>query len=708
MPYRKKALQKSPSMVATGQRGAVRAAEESLTGDQPPAAEPGVELVTEENIMLSLRVVRGKEWQHGEEDGGPGFVGIVLSFDTKRLTAQVLWERTCQAFSHYRYGTRYGKTSDLAVFKPALGVTPSLGRRNSQEFFATKFQTMIVLDWDDTLFPTSYLRDELRLSWMKAWKDQNLPAKLKDEVASKLAICQTKVVDLLKQATAAGKVILVTLARKPWVLDSCRNFFPTVGQAITELSVPVIYAQDGAGVDYNKIHMSSNAELERFWSGMKARAIARECREFYSQYDGQSWKNVISIGDSDFERLGTMLATKDYMTQTGIKSSDNTDNCAVAASYVEFPSSSLWSLALIMSKIKLDSDFDLNLNNAARTRSGVTSTRVASLSMVDLAGSERQQHLGEPGTSMVQPYEALRVKEAGAINKSLSALTNVIMSLSREERSRKRSGDGRRSTYVHYRDSKLTFLLRDSLGGNSKTVIVANVSPSQLCLSETLSTLKFAARAKHIRCTVVRNEAFSGTVDSLMEEVQMLRKQLAQLSGRTFDSRTSAQSRPLMSSGSISEGIEDEPEAEDMGSRDAGHDFEDESHHDRQRVARLEVLLSAALEREASAEQRRHRLKRLATFLEDLDFRKCHRLRKLHAEYVTQLAPQVEASAIADDMEVQELSSKLISFGHLLGNLTRGARLEDGDYGGADSDAQSTAKSLATRVAAGTNVELKF
>ena len=97
--------------------------------------------------------------------------------------------------------------------------------------------------------------------------------------------------------------------------------------------------------------MSSNAELERFWSGMKARAIARpcalhrlaspcaslcsehfsgpgrECREFYSQYDGQSWKNVISIGalaaaassrrdpcwcsgDSDFERLGTMLATK--------------------------------------------------------------------------------------------------------------------------------------------------------------------------------------------------------------------------------------------------------------------------------------------------------------------------------------------------------------------------------------------------------------
>ncbi|CAE7169945.1 KIN12F [Symbiodinium microadriaticum] len=655
MPYRKKILQKS--MVATGQRGAVRAAEECLsTGDQPPAAEPGEELVTEENIMLSLRVVRGKAgsgktsgnmepWQHllreeacgGDEDGGPGFVGIVLSFDTKRLTAQA---------------------SDLAVFKPALGVTPSLGRRNSQEFFATKFQTMIVLDWDDS--------------------------KLKDEVASKLAICQTKVVDLLKQATDAGKVILVTLARKPWVLDSCRNFFPTVGQAITELNVPVIYAQDGAGV----VHMSSNAELERFWSGMKARAIARECREFYSQYDGQSWKNVISIGDSDFERLGTMLATKDYMAQTGIQRADNSDNCAVAArktlKMVDQPSIDELNTQLGLLRtwlplmIKLDSDFDLNLNNAADP------SAVASLSMVDLAG--------------------------------LSALTNVIMSLSREER---------------------TFLLRDSLGGNSKTarhldwsaagcgtsgtggapgewndwsgwhewnewngwsVLVANVSPSQLCLSETLSTLKFAARAKHIRCTVVRNEAFSGTVESLMEEVQILRNKLAQLSGRSFD-RTPVQSQ-LMSPGSISEGVEDEPEAEDVGFRDAANnDLEEQSLSDRQRIARLEVLLSAALEREASAEQRRFRLKRLANFLEDLDFRKCHRLRKLHAEYVSQLAPQVEGSAIADDMEVRELSAKLKSFGHHLANLTRGARLEDGDYGygvGMDSDAQSTEASSGT------------
>merc|ERR1719265_1756066 len=157
--------------------------------------------------------------------------------------------------------------------------------------------------------------------------------------------------------------------------------------------------------------------------------------------------------------------------------------------------------------------------------------------MIDLAGSERQSvALDVMGVAV--PYQSVRVKEAGAINKSLSALTNVILSLSRAATSRRRSagGDARRP-YVHYRDSKLTFLLRDSLGGNSKTVIVANMSPSALCFAETLSTLKFAARAKHIRCAAVRNEEYSGTVESLMQEVKVLRGQLAKLSSGDYQSR---------------------------------------------------------------------------------------------------------------------------------------------------------------------------
>jgi kinesin family protein 15 len=104
---------------------------------------------------------------------------------------------------------------------------------------------------------------------------------------------------------------------------------------------------------------------------------------------------------------------------------------------------------------------------------GVTSTRHARLNVVDLAGSERQHWWADGPAS-----EANRVKEAGAINKSLSALTNVIMSLSRAATKGKKAVG---KPFVHYRDSKLTFLLRDSLGGNSKTVMVANISPSALC-----------------------------------------------------------------------------------------------------------------------------------------------------------------------------------------------------------------------------------
>jgi kinesin family protein 15 len=68
---------------------------------------------------------------------------------------------------------------------------------------------------------------------------------------------------------------------------------------------------------------------------------------------------------------------------------------------------------------------------------------------------------------------------------------------------------------VHYRDSKLTFLLKDSLGGNSMTYIIANVSPAEINFGETLSTLKFAARAKFIKNKAVVNEDSSGSLGAL-------------------------------------------------------------------------------------------------------------------------------------------------------------------------------------------------
>lgn len=99
--------------------------------------------------------------------------------------------------------------------------------------------------------------------------------------------------------------------------------------------------------------------------------------------------------------------------------------------------------------------------------------------MVDLAGSERQSKTKAEGA---------RLKEATKINLSLSALGNVISALV----------DGRQ-THIPYRDSKLTRLLQDSLGGNTKTVMICAISPADYNYDETLSSLRYASRAKSIK-----------------------------------------------------------------------------------------------------------------------------------------------------------------------------------------------------------------
>ncbi|CAM0876271.1 unnamed protein product [Alopecurus aequalis] len=147
---------------------------------------------------------------------------------------------------------------------------------------------------------------------------------------------------------------------------------------------------------------------------------------------------------------------------------------------------------------------------------GIKHHRFSHLNLVDLAGSERQKSSGAEGE---------RLKEASNINKSLSTLGHVITSLI--------AVSNKKSQHVPYRDSKLTFLLQDSLGGNSKTTIIANISPSTCCAAETLSTLKFAQRAKHIRNNAIINEDASGDVLSMRLEIQHLKKELSRLQGQS-------------------------------------------------------------------------------------------------------------------------------------------------------------------------------
>ncbi|MED6197786.1 Kinesin-like protein KIN-4C [Stylosanthes scabra] len=131
----------------------------------------------------------------------------------------------------------------------------------------------------------------------------------------------------------------------------------------------------------------------------------------------------------------------------------------------------------------------------------------AKLHLVDLAGSERAKRTGADG---------MRLKEGIHINKGLLALGNVISALG-DERKRKEGG------HVPYRDSKLTRLLQDSLGGNSKTVMIACVSPADTNAEETLNTLKYANRARNIQNKAVVNR------DPVGAQLQIMRSQIEQL-----------------------------------------------------------------------------------------------------------------------------------------------------------------------------------
>ncbi|XP_062379335.1 kinesin-like protein KIF13B isoform X3 [Sardina pilchardus] len=147
-------------------------------------------------------------------------------------------------------------------------------------------------------------------------------------------------------------------------------------------------------------------------------------------------------------------------------------------------------------------------------KSGTSGEKVSKLSLVDLAGSERAAKTGAAGE---------RLKEGSNINKSLTTLGLVISALADQ-------GAGKNKTkFVPYRDSVLTWLLKDSLGGNSRTAMVATVSPAADNYDETLSTLRYADRAKSIvNHAVVNEDPNARIIRELREEVEKLRVQLTQ------------------------------------------------------------------------------------------------------------------------------------------------------------------------------------
>jgi hypothetical protein len=141
------------------------------------------------------------------------------------------------------------------------------------------------------------------------------------------------------------------------------------------------------------------------------------------------------------------------------------------------------------------------------------SERVSRISLIDLAGSERVSKTGATGA---------RLKEGSAINVSLTTLGNVINKLAEMS-----EAVNKKKVFVPYRDSTLTWLLKDSLGGNSKTIMIAAISPSDFNYEETLSTLRYANRAKNIQNRARINEDPNvAVIRELREEIERLRQLL--------------------------------------------------------------------------------------------------------------------------------------------------------------------------------------
>lgn len=169
--------------------------------------------------------------------------------------------------------------------------------------------------------------------------------------------------------------------------------------------------------------------------------------------------------------------------------------------------------------------FTITVESSEIKEDGKPHIKVGKLNIVDLAGSERQSKTGAVGE---------RLKEATKINLSLSTLCHVISSLVDPK-----------CTYIPYRDSKLTRILQDSLGGNTKTVMIANCGPADYNVDETISTLRYASRAKNIENKPRINEdPKDAMIREFHDEITRLRAELEKYGGANLMSMEGAQTGP--------------------------------------------------------------------------------------------------------------------------------------------------------------------
>ncbi|XP_031170087.1 kinesin-like protein KIF28P isoform X1 [Sander lucioperca] len=280
------------------------------------------------------------------------------------------------------------------------------------------------------------------------------------------------------------------------------SVFQDLGEGILENALQgynatlLAYGQTGSGKSYSMVGYGPNKGLvpklcDRLFQAIRENQDTRQCQVFFSMLEiyNEQVVDLLSRGSRNpgglrvreeqqrgFYVEGLRTVPCDSAPQVEQLMEQGTRTRTTAATHMNANSSRSHMLIILQLK---------------QIFSKESITKQSNINLVDLAGSERQRSSGS---------EADRLKEGTAINLSLTTLGNVISSLADV-------AVGKKVVHIPYRDSVLTKLLQSALGGNSRTVMIATLSPADICYEESLSTLRYAERAKRIQNRAVVNES---------------------------------------------------------------------------------------------------------------------------------------------------------------------------------------------------------
>ncbi|XP_013872656.1 kinesin-like protein KIF28P [Austrofundulus limnaeus] len=280
------------------------------------------------------------------------------------------------------------------------------------------------------------------------------------------------------------------------------SVFQDLGEGILENALQgynatlLAYGQTGSGKSYSMMGYGPNKGLvpklcERLFQAIRENQESGQCQVFFSMLEiyNEQVVDLLSRGSRNpgglrvreeqqrgFYVEGLRMIPCESAPQVEQLMEQGTRTRTTAATHVNANSSRSHMLIILQLK---------------QIFSKESTTKQSNINLVDLAGSERQRSSGS---------EADRLKEGTAINLSLTTLGNVISALADV-------AVGKRVVHIPYRDSVLTKLLQSALGGNSRTVMIATLSPADICYEESLSTLRYAERAKRIQNRAVVNES---------------------------------------------------------------------------------------------------------------------------------------------------------------------------------------------------------